>query len=460
MCEEVQQHGILRFSSRPELFEKMILLLFILISSFVTSSLSMDLSPPSEPLHHHHDHTHHQDKEVELDSKASGWTALDPDSEDAVQSRKVSLKLLEEFSDEKFEDPEIVSVDIQRVGGRNYRVCLRTKDRDFQLVVSYPLRRSIQDGTTEATLTDIKGISTKYGLYLEDRDSFLCVKTFISSESNKEEVTSEKLPEYPPPSLRRTSSAATARFKYEDHNQLPESFDWREMYDGKCKEQIEQIYDQGMCGACYAWSTVTSLADRVCLSRAKRGDPSPELLRLSVQDLIACGSRDHGDICMLSEGGTHRITSLSLSFRHTHTHTQTHTNTGALRSTRFANGCDGWMSTKAFEYAVKRGLKEESCHPYEQHSDKIDEVLPGHEVACVAQTTKQFTPVTVICVGVGELKLDTADSEITLLGPASQFCTCAEDNREVKWNGEIYSGWGDGEVFSFKRRYRSKSDCT
>ena len=159
------------------------------------------------------------------------------------------------------------------------------------------------------------------------------MKTYIGSES-REEITSEEHPDYPPPSLRRTSSASTARFKYTNENELPESFDWREMYDEKCKNQIEQIYDQGACGACYAWATVTSLADRVCLSRAKRGDPSPKLLRLSVQDLIACGSRDHGDICMVLEGGTHRITSLSLSLSvtHTHTHTQAHRNPLALRT--------------------------------------------------------------------------------------------------------------------------------
>ena len=120
------------------------------------------------------------------------------------------------------------------------------------------------------------------------------------------------------------------------------------------------------------------------------------------------------------------------------------------------------MSTKAFEYAVKRGLKEESCHPYELHSDKLDDdvIVPNHRFACVAVTTKELTPLTAICVGVGELKLSTPDSELTLLGPASQFCSCAEDKRQVKFNGEFYSGWGDGEVFSFKRRLKSKSDCT
>ncbi len=68
-----------------------------------------------------------------------------------------------------------------------------------------------------------------------------------------------------------------------DHNttasSLPNAYDFRSEYSAKCKSPL-QIFDQGSCGGCWAFSVAGTLSDRFC-----RGGKD---VILSTQDLLNC----------------------------------------------------------------------------------------------------------------------------------------------------------------------------
>ncbi|XP_015795817.1 cathepsin B-like [Tetranychus urticae] len=69
---------------------------------------------------------------------------------------------------------------------------------------------------------------------------------------------------------------------HEINEELPESFDAREAWSN-CT-QIRTIRDQGNCGGCWAFSTVETMSDRICI--ASHGELQ---VSLSTQEMVTCG---------------------------------------------------------------------------------------------------------------------------------------------------------------------------
>lgn len=68
---------------------------------------------------------------------------------------------------------------------------------------------------------------------------------------------------------------------------MPRKFDWRD------KNVIGQVRNQGNCGACWAYSTVSTIESMVAIKTNK-------LIELSTQQLIDCSTKEGclgGDTC-------------------------------------------------------------------------------------------------------------------------------------------------------------------
>ncbi|MED6203713.1 putative cysteine protease rd19d [Stylosanthes scabra] len=98
---------------------------------------------------------------------------------------------------------------------------------------------------------------------------------------------------------------------------LPESFDWRE------KGAVTEVKTQGMCGACWAFSTIGVLEGAHFLATGK-------LLNLSEQQLVDCDNK-----CDIND------------------------------KKACDNGCYGGLMTNAYNYLMEAGgVEEEATYPY------------------------------------------------------------------------------------------------
>ena len=113
---------------------------------------------------------------------------------------------------------------------------------------------------------------------------------------------------------------------------LPTNFDWR---DKKDYVKIEDARDQGLCGSCWAFSSSTCLGDRYAIKFGVDGKIRGKNLaeskviginppRPSVAWTLSCGSPNAG----------------------------------------ISNGCDGGLTSDAFELFGRVGSKLEACWPY------------------------------------------------------------------------------------------------
>ncbi|KAL1295151.1 probable cysteine protease RD19D isoform X2 [Arachis ipaensis] len=101
---------------------------------------------------------------------------------------------------------------------------------------------------------------------------------------------------------------------------LPENFDWRE------KGAVTEVKTQGMCGACWAFSTTGTLEGAHFIATGK-------LLNLSEQQLIDCDNK-----CDITD------------------------------KTACDNGCQGGLMTNAYNYLMEAGgVEEEATYPYTQN---------------------------------------------------------------------------------------------
>ena len=75
-------------------------------------------------------------------------------------------------------------------------------------------------------------------------------------------------------------------FLYTISEAIPESFDSRENW----KECVPKIFDQGTCGACYAFSVATAFSMRYCIRNKLSG-----IINFSAQNMINCLSDCQGE---------------------------------------------------------------------------------------------------------------------------------------------------------------------
>lgn len=93
----------------------------------------------------------------------------------------------------------------------------------------------------------------------------------------------------------------TLPFREVDAGQpIPDSFDSRTAFGDKCAKVIGTAQDQSGCGSCWAFSTTTSLEDRLCIQAHQAGMEYHGSLVLSALDTLSCCGRHQG--CMSSAG--------------------------------------------------------------------------------------------------------------------------------------------------------------
>ncbi|KAL8268259.1 hypothetical protein R6Q59_002057 [Mikania micrantha] len=104
-------------------------------------------------------------------------------------------------------------------------------------------------------------------------------------------------------------SSLSTSFRYENVSEVPYSMDWRE------KGAVTQVKNQGVCGSCWAFSTITAVEGITQLTTGK-------LMSLSEQQLIDCNRND------------------------------------------VSVGCKGGSKENGFEYIAKNGINTENNYPY------------------------------------------------------------------------------------------------
>ncbi|PKU86664.1 Oryzain alpha chain [Dendrobium catenatum] len=116
---------------------------------------------------------------------------------------------------------------------------------------------------------------------------------------------------------RRLSVAGSDRYKSDSGNDLPDSIDWRE------KGAVLPIKDQGSCGSCWAFSTVSAVEG---INQIVTGD----LISLSEQELVDC-------------------------------------------DTSVNEGCNGGLMDYAFEFIINNGgIDTEEDYPYKSRDGRCD----------------------------------------------------------------------------------------
>jgi len=83
---------------------------------------------------------------------------------------------------------------------------------------------------------------------------------------------------------------------YVDHSQAPEHFSWSGRMDDHAPSMLTPVLNQHIpqyCGSCWAFATLSALADRIKLARWRKGDKGADIL-LSVQHMLNCGSTTAG----------------------------------------------------------------------------------------------------------------------------------------------------------------------
>jgi len=106
----------------------------------------------------------------------------------------------------------------------------------------------------------------------------------------------------------------------------PESYDPRDHYPN-CKS-MSMIRDQAWCGSCWAFGAVSSISDRICISKGHD-------VILSSEDMLACSG---------------------------------------------AGGCNGGSPYSAYHYWISTGVVTEECSPYSFKS--CDHHIPGSKNPC------------------------------------------------------------------------------
>jgi cathepsin B len=86
--------------------------------------------------------------------------------------------------------------------------------------------------------------------------------------------------------------------RIESSDSIPSSFDSRTAFPSVCSELIGRAQDQSGCGSCWAFSTTTSLEDRLCIRAAR--DRASSVTHLSALDTVSCCNSKNG--CFSSDG--------------------------------------------------------------------------------------------------------------------------------------------------------------
>ena len=258
-------------------------------------------------------------------------------------------------------------------------------------------------------------------------DKFLC------EEMNKEEYNK---PNVDSPNSRFLRSETKTSFEMMAGSDIPKEFDWRAEYGGACRAQIEQIYDQGQCGACYAHAVTATLSDRACIAAVKSGQRNFSPLRFSANDMLTCGTRKEGKICMNKRGN---------------------------QVTRYANHCDGGFLIKAMEYATTEGLKLEECDPFDLLAgDAVNPgertLFEGQSIHCAIITTRQFEAGKVGC---GRILYDLERPNYRVTLSDKTFCSCPDSDRwyEPSSGGGVRSLRWDPAKFTARMVYAGENHC-
>eukprot|EP00939_MAST-03C_sp_MAST-3C-sp1_P001011 g1011.t1 len=351
---------------------------------------------------------------------------------------------------EDFSRLELMGVQEQKVKGRNFKVCLRTPEsKHFQVTFHVALGATKID-TTSSNLIDLEGLSLPYR---HEEFKYACSKRKHSDgddESRSPKGLDEEEHHVPendevlPVSSSSILPSANTRYLRKETKvwsgetmgvDPPASFDWRDELGGRCRAQIEQIYDQGQCGACYAHAATSALADRVCVAAAKKGKRLSGPLRFSAQDVLGCGSKQHGALCESVQTGA-----------------------GTVTITRFARNCDGGLPLKVYEYASVHGLKEEECDPFDLNGDAVKptDINFGQDVRCAIVTTPGFSGGEVGCDARYYTVNDPSDrTNLNRL----EFCKCPNSDRWFETaDGHRVSEWPESQ-FSVMEMYSDGARC-
>ena len=344
---------------------------------------------------------------------------------EVAKTKRIGIQLIEQLHDHDIntQTAEVVSLQVQRSNGFNYRVCM--KDETHEFMVEFWLPSSGKDSSAKLLRTD--GISTKTYKYLETyrcavysgKDDELALSTLSSQTSSVNDDATQRF-------LRAQTKVSNA----------PRSFDWREELGGACRDQIEQVYDQGQCGACYAHAVAATLADRACIAAAKSGRPLSGPIRLSANDMLSCGTKQEGKICVIMHGDR--------------------------KVTRYANHCDGGVLSKAHEYAVDRGLKLEECDPFDiLGADTVNEwetkLFNGQSKHCYMITSRDFKGGNIGC-GSSYIPLEKGKRKISV---DDMFCNCDSDSRffdNIEEDGRVFA-WRDKDGFRVAMVHFGNNQC-
>jgi len=344
---------------------------------------------------------------------------------------------------------EIMSLETQKVAGTNYRLCLLGQYDDerpsvhFQITIYYPLGTTPGDDSAPgAALIKCRGLnagarpfrcSTSGNTFVTDTATPIARPGPSVDASgvtlSEEEHSSTTIA----PSLLRFSRSSIAMSVHLP----PESFDWRDEMDEACRAQIESVYDQGLCGSCYAVSATGAAADRICIAAAHAGKKMTQVIRLSVQDVLSCGSRKKGNICKKFKGGDFFF--------------------------EYASGCDGGEPLSVFEYATDYGLVEEECSAYDMVPNKVTTDYDlGLETDCVLHVFRASKAGKIYC---DESYVEVEDSDAgveAIISLSSIFCSCDEEKRKFviveKGTRREIHGW-PSSMFLIDRVYESENVC-
>ena len=257
----------------------------------------------------------------EGDENINGWYPFETyrrymkgEKVDENSLKKAALTLVSDYSYEiaEFESTDVANIRVRKSRGENYRICLRGKqkdgsERDFQVTVWVPLLESVSSDKVKLLL--VEGLSTEILAY---EDKFVCEEEEEEGENGGSDTDSDYTARF-----LRTHTKTHIETSEGD---IPREFDWRSSdsrVGTKCKAQIEEIYDQGQCGACYAHAVSATLADRACIAAAVSRRPMRETVRdltsthasssnvleheqvrFSANDMLTCGTKEEGKICV------------------------------------------------------------------------------------------------------------------------------------------------------------------
>ena len=172
----------------------------------------------------------------------------------------------------------------------------------------------------------------------------------------------------PPTNASRIATDAAESSGF-DYDELPDSWDWGAVAERSLLTATKNQNIPQYCGACYAFATITTLADRIKISRAANGLKHGSDVTLSVQAMLNCGKHTAGDCLRGSISGVYK-----------------------------------WIIDRGDD-----GIPYETCQGYEAVADK----------ACTAETRCKM------CVLKGDAADDDADDAIKLEAAAARPAAAA-----------------------------------